>query len=147
MMFYIIIMNIIYNFSLVRKIYLVDEFCKKKAEKFFEAIQGNTTADFDSADLSINFLYNNGKFISSKFIPDSFDPKKILKKLNLFSLKYCLEPFGWQMSFKFEPLFVESTWEPFIIEHAYFCVRLKQRIIIVIIIVIIIIIIIIIIAS
>ena len=29
-------MNIIYNFSLVRKIYLVDEFCKKKQKNFLK---------------------------------------------------------------------------------------------------------------
>ena len=56
-------MNRIFNFSMVQKI---DEFCKK-AEKVFEAIQGEATADVDSDYLTINFLYNDGKCISSKF--------------------------------------------------------------------------------
>ena len=59
-----------------------------------------------------------------KFIPNSFDPKKKLKKLNLLGLKYSLELFGGQMSLEFEPPFVEATWLPFT-EHAYFCVKCK----------------------
>ena len=80
--------------------------------------------------LSINFLCHKGESISSKFIPNSFDPKKIIKKLNLLGFKYCLELFGWQMLFKFEPLFVEATWLSFT-EHAYFYVKFKYCIIIV----------------
>ena len=60
-------MNIIFNFSMVQKI---DEFCKK-AEKLFDAIEGEA--------IPINFLSNNGEFIDSKFIPNSFNPKKYLK--------------------------------------------------------------------
>ena len=90
-------MNVIFNFSTVEKI--VEFF--KKAEKLFEANEGKATADVDSDCLSINFLYKNGEFISSKFIPDSFDPEKVLKKLNLLGLKYSLKLFGWKMPFKF----------------------------------------------
>ena len=40
---------------------------------------------------------------------NSFDPEKILKKLNFLDFEYCLEVFGWQKPFKFEPLFVEAS--------------------------------------
>ena len=45
-------MNVIFNFSTVKKI---DEFCKK-AEKLFEATEGEATADVDSDYFFISFL-------------------------------------------------------------------------------------------
>ena len=56
--------------------------------------------------------------------PNSFDPKKILEKLNMLDLEYSLEPFGWQMPFKLEHLFVEATWLPFT-GNTYFNVKCK----------------------
>ena len=90
---------------MVQKIDLVDHFCKQW-EKLFESIERKAADDSDY--ISIKFLYNYGEFIGSKFIPNSFDPEKILEKLNLYGYEYCLEHFGWQMCFKFEPLFVKA---------------------------------------
>ena len=59
----------------------------------FESIEGDA-ADSDSDYISINFLYNDGEFIGSQFIPNLFDTEKILEKLNLLGFEYCLEPFG-----------------------------------------------------
>ena len=55
-------MTIIFNFSMVQKI---DEFYKK-AEKLFETIEGEATADVDSDYLFINFICIDSEFISSK---------------------------------------------------------------------------------
>ena len=64
-------MNIILNFSMVQKI---DEFCKK-AEKLFDAIEGEAIADFFSDYLPINFLYKDGEFTDSKLYQIHLIPK------------------------------------------------------------------------
>ena len=104
---------------MVQKIDLVDHFCKQW-EKLFESIERKAADDSDY--ISIKFLCNYGEFIGSKFIPNSFDPEKILEKLNLYGYEYCLEHFGWQMCFKFEPLFVKADMVPFT-RYAYFYVK------------------------
>ena len=68
----------------------------------FEAIEREATEDVDSDYLSINFFYNDGEFISSKFIPNS--SQKNTQKTKFVWFEHCLELFGWQMPYKFEPL-------------------------------------------
>ena len=85
----------------------------KKAEKLFESIEGEAAANTVSDYNSISILYNDDKFIGSKFIPNPLDPEKILEKLNLLGFQHCLELFGWYMSFKFKPFFVEAAWVPY----------------------------------
>ena len=69
-------MNLVWFLVWLKKL-IVDHFWKK-AEKLFESIDGKAAADADSDYICINFLYNDGEFIGSKFLRNSPDPEKTL---------------------------------------------------------------------